>query len=132
MSRSLWKPAEKYKIVVGPRIEDVTGYTYNGLGLRMHMRGSPKGRRPPMWNLTHLNSGHKIVSLHLHDTLAFKVATQIANLGDWSFNTLGGWRNRDPELRNKVAALLATYGQVQLGGPEHDEAAARKIALERA
>lgn len=131
MLQMLWKP-DRFKIATRTKgVGDVAGYTYKGLGMRCHMRGSPKGRRPPWWNLTHLNSGHKVVSLHLHDAHAFDVATQIADLSDWDFETLDGWKNRDPALRDKVASLLSTIGHVKLGGPDHDEKAAREIALSR-
>lgn len=102
MGANLWKPGSYAIATLG--VECVTGYTYKGLGMRMSMAGSPKGRRPPTWSLTHLNSGHKVVSLNLPTSRAFEVATQVADLGDWDFETLGGWKNRAPQLRDKVAA----------------------------
>lgn len=117
-----WKPAS-FKIAVPPEPRIVAGYEYRGLGLHMSMRPSPKGQRPPTWDLSHLNSGHRVLSIKGNVADAFPIATEIAECGDWTFDGLDGWRNVEPELPEKVVAIAARYAKrcTLRGAGGHDE-----------
>lgn len=81
------------------------GYVYRGLALHIVVKGSPKGRRPPTWALTHLGSGHRIGLIDGRVGDAFPIATDIAECGDWTFDGLNGWKNLEPELPQKLVNI---------------------------
>lgn len=87
------------------------GFTYRGLGMWKTSRGSPKGRRPPTWSLTHLGTGHRVCLIHCHMVEAFGVATEMAECGDWDFDSLVGWKDRDPDLPMKCVAIIERHGK---------------------
>ena len=110
----------------------VHGYVYRGLGLHMSMRESPKGRRPPTWALTHLNTGHRICAIKGSVATAFPIATKFAESGDWDFSSLIGWKDRSPNLMNNVRAVLREHAdECSRSTVGADEAAAREIAISR-
>lgn len=112
--------------------ETVSGFVYAGLGMHKAIRGSPKGRRPPTWMLTHLGSGHVIARISAHMAEAFEIATQIAEVGDWDWDGLEGYRNKDPEIKYKLLAMtLPKSCQIRLSGAGNEDAA-REIAMARA
>lgn len=127
-----WRPA-RY-MVAGPcEPREVLGYTHAGLGLHMIHKGSPKGRRPPVWAITHLNTGHRVCGITAHAPVAFSNATAFAELTDWDFDGLKGWKNRDPELGAKVGKLCTTLpgvSSVKTGAA--NEAQANAISTARA
>ena len=109
------------------------GYTEKGLGLDMVIKPSPKGRRPPKWRLIHLNTGHAICYIDGVVADAFPVATEIANLIDWDFDGLYGWRNRDPDLPAKMKEIAARHKRMEFGGGNNsDQQAAVAISMARA
>lgn len=112
----------------------VYGYAHKGLGMQFVWDGSPKGRRPPTWCLYHLNSGHRICLIHGKSETAFPIALEIAELTDWDFDGLDGWRNREPELPAKVAAVAQKYPKAleMAYGNGGNEDTARQIAMARA
>lgn len=131
----IWAPSKF--LVSAPWRESMTreveGYVYRGLGLTIAIKGSPKGRRPPRWTLTHLGSGHAVCNLTGHVKDAFPIATEIAECGDWSFDGLYGWKNIDPELADKFRAIQAKHAkQVHRGQGGCDEASAVAVATARA
>jgi hypothetical protein len=104
-----WKPASFYTANDRGDPHKVNGYTYRGLGLNMIVKGSPKGRRPPTWCLTHLGTGHAIARIKGLVAVAFPIAAEIAEAGDWDFLSLEGWRDRFPDARERVAEILAAH-----------------------
>ena len=117
----------------GARPLAVDGVTRAGLGLRLVVPASPKGRRPAIWSLTHLNSGHRIATLHGDAAAVRQVADAVAELGDWTFGGLDGWRNVDPELPARLGQLVERFPKVlRFGGPERDRDQATAITLARA
>lgn len=110
----------------------VAGYSYRGLGI--HMIRSPKGRRPPTWSLCHLGSGHTVCLIDGRVAVAFAIASEIAECGDWSFDGLKGWINVDPEIPEKCKVIMAKYPKAtrRATGGNHSENSARAIALARA
>lgn len=120
-----WSPEKCHK---------VAGYTCRGLGIHVVIQGSPKGRRPPTWSLTHLGSGHVVVRIAGKVAEAFLIASEIAECSEWdAFDGLDGWRNTDPGLPDKVREIMTRYPKaVSRGGGWHSHEAARAIATARA
>lgn len=106
-----WKP-ETFDVALasGPRAK--AGYTYRGLGLWMRDTGSPKGRKPPVWSLTHLGSGHCVVELTGKVAVAFPVATEIAEAGDWEFISLVGYKDRFPDVADRLMEIISRHSKV--------------------
>jgi hypothetical protein len=126
-----WEPAN-YLVAghFGPY--SVPGYVYRGLGLHRSLEGSPKGRRPPTWTLTHLGSGHAVCRLKGTVAVVFPIGFQIAECSDWEFDGLDGWKNRDPQLPETVRKILSDHGIEwnPRGGSDHD--IAQQIVIARA
>lgn len=129
-----WKP-ETFEVAMPWGVSAKTGYTYRGLGLWQVMAPSPKGRRPAVWSLTHLGSGHMICGLKGDVATAFPVATEIAEAGDWDFLSLSGWKDRFPDAVARIREILARYPKVQygkVGGKNQHHETAMQIASNRA
>ena len=107
------------------------GYVYNGVGIYKTQEGSPKGRRPPKWALIHLGSGHRICIIAAHFLDACHIAYDIANLGDWSFDGIKGWKNVDPELPRKLEDYAAKDMRIELTPGKGNENAARAVLMSR-
>lgn len=113
-------------MIAGPEgISEVDGFTYSGLGL--HKIGRYR------WSVTHLESGHRVVEVLGSEKDAKKAAVTVADLTDWTFRSLDGWRNTDPDLPEKIAKL--TFFDpciVRAGGSSsHGADLARQIAEAR-
>lgn len=129
-----WSPASYLVARPGCEPLPVAGYTYRGLGVHMVIPASPKGRRPPLWAITHLNTGHRVLQLTGRVRDAFPVAAAVAELTDWDFDGLAGWRNRDPELPGRLVELARAHPKVlaHAGGNASDQAQAVAISSARA
>ncbi|PXW76001.1 hypothetical protein C7451_106165 [Blastomonas natatoria] len=126
-----WKP-ETFKVAMPYGPADVPGYTYRGLGLHLIMQQSPKGRRPAMWSLSHLGSGHRIAIINGNVATAFPIASEIAEAGDWEFDSLHGWKDRFPDAKEKVDEILARSKIGKRGsGIGYSEETAQQIAQSR-
>ena len=111
----------------------VAGYAHLGLGIHMIIKGSPKGRRPPLWSLRHLGSGHTVCMIEGKVAVAFAIASEIAECGDWSFDGLKGYVNVDPEIPEKFRTIYAKYPKaIRRGSGPQNENSARAIAVARA
>jgi hypothetical protein len=96
-------------------------------------RGSPKGRRPPAWNVTHVGTGLRLCIIEAHEAAAYALAGTIAAMADWGFDGPEGWRNRDPDLMEKMKALILLHPQItHCGGDPGEDRVWREIALARA
>lgn len=130
-----WKP-ENFLIAQAYGPETVVGYTYRGVGLHVVIKASPKGRRPPTWSVTHLGSGLRVALVRGTVAAAFPAATDIAECGDWDFDGIDGWRNRDPELPKKLVEACAKHKNAspKAGGPALESTAnvVRQIVMARA
>lgn len=116
--------------------EKRSGYTYRGLGLFMVTGSSPKGRPPPTWSLTHLGSGCRIALIEGTVGVAFPVATEIAEAGDWEFLSLVGWKDRFPDAPERIKEIVARHSKVARSGggwcdPAVQHAVASQIARNR-
>lgn len=131
-----WEPAEFLiaDLWSNPGFHKVAGYTYRGLGIHLTIKGSPKGRRPPTWSLSHLGSGHKVCLIDGKVATAFEIASEIADCGDWSFDGLKGYINIDPDIKEKFRALCEKHPKTIRRGPggNASEDAARAIVMARA
>lgn len=111
----------------------VRGFTYRGLGLHLRLNGSAKRRRPSHWRLSHLGSGHALVSLWGEFDVVTAAASEIAELGDWDFISLEGWRDRFPDAKERMDEVLdrnPTIAKPAFGSrASHD--LAREIAMLR-
>ena len=93
------------------------GYEHGGLGMWLELRASPKGKRRDKWSLTHLGTGLRVCHIHGRVADAFPIASRIAAAFDWTFDGIGGWKNRDPEFPDKLVKLLGTFGKDVSRGP---------------
>lgn len=127
-----WHPGH-FLICCFSDVETASGWIYRGLAMRFAFPGSPKGRRPPGWVLTHMGSGHAVCTIDAHETEAFAIATEIAECGEWDFDGLRGYINRDPTLREKYGAVAAKYPKQisRVGGPHQNDAAAAAVVMAR-
>lgn len=128
-----WKP-ETFEVAMpyGPSLK--AGYTYRGLGLWLVHKPSPKGRRPAVWSLTHLGTGHCIFQLQGGVAKAFPVAAEIAEAGDWDFLSLQGHKDRFPDAGVRIREILAANPGVlrgSVGGPGQYHEVAMQIASNR-
>ncbi len=123
---------EKYCIAAVGGIRQVEGYTYAGLGL--HVKCVARGPQPPLWVLSHLMSGHRVFFIKAPYEKAIKLATEIAEMSDWTFNGLTGWKNMDPHLKEKAIDIETRYKEVYRGDTEtvpKNEEQAREIMMAR-
>lgn len=129
-----WQPAS-YLIATPAGPQEAEGFTYRGIGL--HLVWSMKGRRPrkdgtrkthERWSVTHVNTGHLIrVFVDLPRDQMLRAATALAELTEWDFDGLDGWKNRDPDLPDKLQAWHAEHQLAarQAGmGPQEQQAQA--------
>lgn len=135
-----WQPADVViaQAMAPDQTRAVPGYVYRGLGLHLAISSSRRRRKtqsekPQTWALTHLGSGHRVAFIRGRVAVAFPIAAEIAECGDWSFDGLEGWRNVDPELPKRVFAIIERHGRkIWLGGGGCSHDAARAVAMARA
>ncbi len=132
MSEPLWKDAAYLESQCGT-VRNVRGLVYRGLAMRKLWKGSPKGRRPPCWVLVHMGTGHAVLNITAHMVEAFDIATEFAEMADWTFEGLQGYINQDPDLPVKVRQKAAPFGsKISFGGGGNNEELAREVAMARA
>lgn len=125
--------ASSYQIANPGGTRAVVGVVFKGLGLHMVAPPSPKGRVPGYWVLTHLNSGHRIAALTGPAAQVKAVATEVAELTDWDFAGVDGYRNMDPELPKRFAEVTKRHpGMFRVGGVGHAREQASAIYSARA
>jgi hypothetical protein len=100
VSERKWR-RDKFLIALPEKPERLLGWTYRGLGL------DQRGRTE--WVVTHLGTGYRICKIKGPRFMAFQIATEIAECGEWDFIGISGHLNRDPELRKKAGTILAAY-----------------------
>jgi len=111
-----WQP-DTFLIATVGGVAPQIGWTCRGLGLAQLLR-----RSPPVWIVTHLGTGHTVCQITAHEATAFAIADQIAGLGNWGFDGLTGWRNRDPDMMQRLHAVLKLHPEATRGGaPDHLE-----------
>lgn len=126
-----WEPAEFLIATIGGPV-GVSGYVYRSLGLHMTARGSPKGRRRQKWALTHLGSGHRLCFISGKAEVAFPIASEIAECGDWDWDGFRGYLNRDPEISKRALSIIDGHPECSRGRGTSSESVAQEIAIARA
>lgn len=128
--QSPWVP-DKFMIALpwGPEIRK--GFTYNGIGVHLVLKGSPKGRRKPRWHISHLGTGHAIAYVEVAAEKLQQIVTEIAEAGDWTFDGLDGWKNQFPDAPDKLREISGRYPVRRLGGAGNLEHVAQSIAAAR-
>lgn len=127
-----WQPSTIDIVLDKP--QKIRAMVYRGLGL--FLVEQRKGLEPAKWSLTHLGSGHRVGLIPGDELDVFKVATEIAECGDWEFSGLRGYQNMDPSLPAKALEIIARYslerGRIKVGdGRDVDERAAAEISMGR-
>src|SRR5271154_5226172 len=91
---------------------NTNGHVYRGVGLFE--------RKPNIWDLFHLGTGHLIFkNIYGKRGDVFSIATEIAEMTDWSFDGIGGWKNTDPELPEKMAGIMKRHRRLSRSGGPH-------------
>lgn len=109
----------------------VSGYTYRGCGLHMLAKASTKGRRPPVWGVTHLNTGHATAQIRGLEGLAFKLATEIAERLHRRDVDLGRTYSQAPVLLYDQTGIRTRWVE-HLGWLNGNIASARSVSLAQA
>lgn len=118
----------KLTVVLCGKVRKKQGRSYNGLGIVNVMEAVPEFHSPAATMVFHLGTGHGLCILQGDSQETTEVATQLAELGDWTFDTLAGWRNRFPDVGEKLRAVRDRHPEVlrPLTG-EQDEELAREV-----
>lgn len=127
-----WKPTH-FLVALSDQAAERDGYIYRGLGVYRVIR-LPRNRKA-VWSLVHLNTGHEVCKLWGGFKTAFKVATEIAECGDWDFVGLRGYENHDPAILHRMEAIVNRHPTIASHRDKTvpaNEAVARQIAMERA
>lgn len=98
-----WKPGTILMGHTEGRIEEKQGLIFAGLGLFMVCEADDDD--PPCWSVTHLKTGSKVVILLAERDHAIELASEIAAITDWTFETIEGWRNTTPDLPARINAI---------------------------
>lgn len=103
-----WAPAKFYRAVRGRPPVAEWGYEWRGLALRHS--GWAASRTKTRWSLIHIGSGGTIMRFTGDVGTVFPVAGEIAECGDFTlFDLPDGWRQTDPELPVKIAAICDAH-----------------------
>lgn len=122
------------------RIEHVNGFTYRGLGMHQASATKARYRRKDgtrrvyeTWVITHLNTGHAVRSMwDCPAPRAFMLATDLAEIADWTFDGLDGWRNACPEMPDLLQEWHRRHNlEARQAGGGRDEGVTRAIGMKR-
>lgn len=103
-----WTPAKFYRAVHDGTPVEEWGYEWRGLVLRHSGWATP--RTKTRWSLMHIGSGGTIMRFTGNIATVFPVAGEIAECGDFTlFDLPDGWRQTDPELPIKIAAICDAH-----------------------
>jgi hypothetical protein len=122
------------------RVEIVNGFVYRGLGLYQSSATKARYRRKDgtrrvyeTWVITHLNTGHAVRTLFdCPAPRAFMLATDLADMADWTFDGLDGWKNTCPDMPDLLQDWHRRHelkGMPAGGG--RDESVAQAIGMKR-
>ena len=129
-----WQPAQFFVASPGGEPVEAWGYQWRGLALRHSGWAVP--RTETKWWLIHLGSGSVILRLVGNVAMVMPVAAAVAECGDWTlFDLPDGWRQTDPELPAKVAAICQEHPEVKpdtsVHGKRITDAEARTVIAAR-
>lgn len=111
-ARSAWQPTRFFRAVPGGDPVQAHGYEWRGLALRHSGWATP--RTQTRWALVHLGSGGTFARFVGDVATVMPVAGEIALCSDWTlFDLPDGWRQTDPDLPAKVAAILNAHPEAR-------------------
>lgn len=121
-----WLDQRFERVMIGG-IAIVRGPVYKGLGLTRSLTESG------VWYLIHLGSGHAVCQIQTHSVERVKlIGATFAEIADWDFMGLNGWKNRDPEIWDKTTFLIRSFPECAAGdGTKTDDRKAISIGLRR-
>lgn len=132
MTHDHWEWGSFHLAMMGGAPVQAHGYLLGGLAL-MHDGWAllPSETR---WTLLHIGSGFGICTFVGDVATVFPAGAAVARCTDWTlFDMPGSWRQIEPELPQKIAAVLEANpqarpnewrtGQTADPGPERDDAA---------
>lgn len=123
---------DTFMIATSNGVQRIAGMTCRGIGMQIVRKMQIFGNRP-ITAIVHLGSGHAICLVEANLEITAKIATEIVNATDWTFDGLKSWENMDPTLSLKVQAICNRYiAYIRSADPGADDFQARKIARERA
>jgi len=100
----------------------VDGFINSCLGIANYGNG--------VYGITHLNTGFLICRVRAtSDDAAIAIASDIHAAGDWSFKGPDGWKNIDPEIKEKTYAVIKSV-MIDIDGPSASCAAGHEAAAE--
>lgn len=104
---SRWSEETFMATVVGAEfVMEVRGWVYRRPGARNgHVGLCIDGAG--QWWLVHLQSGSRILKMEGEARGVLPLATEFAEMTDWSFRGAGGWRQTDPTLVKRIAEIWA-------------------------
>jgi hypothetical protein len=104
----MWSPGKIIRAVVGGEPIEANGYVYRGLALLHDGWGLPRTRT--LWTLMHIGSGADLHNFAGDVATIFPVAGEIAEAIDWTlFDMPDGWKQTDPSMPEKFAAIIAAH-----------------------
>lgn len=107
-----WRPATFYRAIPGEAPKEERGYEWRGLALRHGGWATP--RSETRWTLIHTGSGATIMRFIGSVSVVMPVAGEIAQCSDWTlFDLPEGWKQTDPELPTKVAAIIEAHPEAR-------------------
>lgn len=135
-----WTPAA-FDVAGGfGSIDRVRGWEYRGIGLYLlnqmrarYVRKDGSRKLYQTWSAAHLNTGHAVRMFRdVPFATMLAAATDLAEMADWTFDGLEGWRNVDPELPGKMQEWHARHalGALAAGGGQNQDVAI-KIGVSR-
>lgn len=62
----------------------------------------------------------------------YEIATIIAEIGDWEWDGLDGYKNKDPQLPEKLKIVMGSLNGLIKGGGQSNEAGAQAVAFANA
>lgn len=112
-----WKPKKYWIATVGGPVE-VGGHTYAGLGLHLKLSMLKRSPQPPLWVLSHIGSGHRVLFIKAPQEKAIEIATEVAEMSDWAFYGLHGWKNMAPGIKEKILNIETIHKEAyRMNGP---------------
>ena len=111
----IWKPAQ-FQIAMPSGPTTVSGYEHFELGLHLITGRGKKAK----WILTHLGTGLRLCEIEGSVAVAFQVATEIAEAGDWGFISMEGYKDRFPDAAQKMAEILNRHTNARRAWVEYD------------
>lgn len=126
-----WLPGKMLIAVAGKPLKR-NGLIYGGLGIWQLVPAAPPFFETATSALYHLGTGHTICSLLGEEEDILPPATDIADLLDWTFDGLEGWRNLLPDLPARLAEIERQFPKiVRRTNGASDENIARAVFMAR-